>query len=75
MADSTAFHRNTSIIIRKIKEIAPGLPVVLIKARKENKSPRAFENTEADLVIGAPLDMDRVPRLISRLLSNREALK
>ncbi|MCP4669441.1 MAG: PAS domain S-box protein [Deltaproteobacteria bacterium] len=74
-ADMPALRMKPAIIIRKIKGIARGLPVVLIQSRKEKNPPKAFEHTGADLVIGLPLDLDRIPRLISRILSNRESIK
>ena len=51
------------------------MPVVIIKAREEKKSPKAFEKSGADLVIGLPLDMDMIPHVISQVLSKYESLK
>lgn len=68
--DSHALRVRPSTIVGKIKGIGKGLPVVIIKAQEEEKPAKAFENTGADLVIGLPLDMDRIPQLISPVLSN-----
>jgi CheY-like chemotaxis protein len=70
-----ALHPGPTTLIGKIKEIGKGLPVVIIKAQDEKESPKAFENTGADLVIGLPLDMDRLPQVICQVLSNRESSK
>jgi len=68
--DSHTLRVGPSTIVGKIKGIGKGLPVVIIKAQEEEKPPKAFQNTGADLVIGLPLDMDRIPQLISPVLSN-----
>ena len=75
MADLHTLPVGPSVIVRKMKEIGKGLPVVLIKAREERKPFKAFKNTGADLVIGPPLDMDRIPQLISQVLSKRISVK
>ena len=60
---------NASAIIPKIKKMEPGLAVALINAGSKKGSSLTFRKTGADLIIGRPLDMDRVFFLLSRILS------
>ena len=64
IADSNMSSLRAFDIIPKIKKTYNALPVILVNA------PDSVHDFGADLVIGAPLDMDRVLSLVSKLLFN-----
>jgi DNA-binding NtrC family response regulator len=61
---------NASAMIPKIRKLDPGLAVALIDAGSQKKSLNRFRKMGAEVIVGRPLDMDRVFSLLSRILSN-----
>ena len=59
---------NTHALATKIKTSKEGLPIALILEQKAIESMDASEKKVADLIIGKPLDMNRVLSQISELL-------
>jgi len=68
IADLNTFSLEPSKIIPKIKKIDPNLPVALVNAESKGKSSRALKRLGADLVIGKPLEMDRIVSRVSYVL-------
>jgi PAS domain S-box-containing protein len=68
IADLNTFPHDPSKIIPKIKKIDPNLPVALVNAESKGKSSRALKKLGADLVIGKPLEMDRIVSRVSCVL-------
>ncbi len=69
LADLATPYFQYSRVLRKIKEMRPGLPVVLINAQEKGKTPEKLRSVGADLIIERPLDMDRIPALVSRAIT------
>ena len=68
VADLNTFPLDPSKIIPKIKKIDPNLPVALVNAEAKGASSRALKKLGADLVIGKPLEMDRIVSRVSYVL-------
>ena len=73
IVDMHASNVKSSGIVPRVKEMKPELPVALINYEEEGKAKALLKKLGADLLLGTPLDMDRVLILISRLLSEKEA--
>ncbi len=72
--DMHAYNVKSSGIVTRIKKSKPDLPVALIHyEEEEGNAHNLFKTMGADLLLGVPLDMDRILGLISRLHLKREA--
>jgi PAS domain S-box-containing protein len=68
VADLNTFPLDPSKIIPKIKKIDPDLPIALVNAGSKSTSSRVLKKLGADLVIGKPLEMDRIVSRVSHVL-------
>ncbi|MCF8143344.1 MAG: PAS domain S-box protein [Deltaproteobacteria bacterium] len=68
IADQGAFANDTSRIARRIKELRPDLPVVLINADKMPGSWDMEGKTGADLTMARPIDLDRFLSQVALLM-------
>jgi PAS domain S-box-containing protein len=68
IADLNTLPLDPSKTIPKIKKIDPSVPVALVNAESKGTSSRALKKLGADLVIGKPLEMDRIVSRVSYVL-------
>ncbi len=68
IAELNTSNLRSSRLVSKIREIHRDLPIILVNAEEGEKF-------GADLVIGRPLQMDRVLSLVSEVLSNKRLYK
>jgi DNA-binding response OmpR family regulator len=62
---------DSSKMISRIKQLKPGVPVLLINAEHEKKEPGNLQGPRADVVVPRPVKMDTILPLASQALSVR----
>jgi hypothetical protein len=67
-------HLEPTKIIPKIKELDRNLPIVMVNSEKEGKSLDALKKLGADLVVGRPLEMDRIFSFFTAALKTKGRL-
>ena len=65
VADPSTLTMDLPEVISRIKQMGSQLPVALVNAPSEEKK------FGADLVVGKPLDVDRILPLVSQVLASR----
>ena len=68
IADLDTLPLDSSKIIPRIKKIDPKVPIALVNAGSRGTSSRALKKLGADLIIGRPLEMDRIVSRVSHVL-------
>lgn len=71
IADLNIPHLDPSKIIPLIKQLDHNLPIVLVNSRKERKIRRGLKGLGADLVVGMPLEMDKILSFFSQALAGK----
>lgn len=74
VADREGTDRSITGFLKKIREMKPGMSVVLVNSPGNGRSSKRMRNTHADLVIERPLDMDRMQTLFIDLLIGRDSV-
>jgi len=62
-----------SKIIKKIKELDPDLPIVMVDSARDGKSQDVLKKLGAGLVVGRPLEVDRIFSFFTAALAARGA--
>jgi PAS domain S-box-containing protein len=74
IGDLNMRHLEPTKIIPKIKELDRNLPIAMVNSEKEGKSLDALKKLGAELVVGRPLEMDRIFSFFTAALKTKGRL-
>ena len=72
IADLDSPYLEASKIIPRLKKARKDIKIVLVNAEEETQGTDALRKMGADLVVGRPLDLDRILSLVSKELAGRK---
>jgi PAS domain S-box-containing protein len=69
IVDIEATNRGFTKTLLRLREMRPKLPIVMVSLEAEGTGFRVEKNQEADMIVGRPLDMDKILSHVSRTMA------